>query len=57
MTEPVEDDTAVTIPEIGCPLSAESLRRLKELVDPLSDCNDYGIQLYLDAVAYVISNL
>ena len=52
----MEDDT-VPIQEIGCPLSAEALDRLKELIDPVSDCSDYGIQLYLDVLAYVISNL
>ena len=57
MTEPVEDDNTVPVQEIECPLSAESINRLKELIDPMSDCSDYGIQLYLDVLAYVISNL
>ena len=57
MTEPVDSDIMITIPDIECPLSIQCLERLKELVDPLSVCSDYGIQFYLDVVAYVISSL
>ena len=43
----------VPVPDIECPLSAHCLERLKELVDPLSDCSDYGI-LTLLPMSYLV---
>ena len=44
------------VPDIQSPLSNEDFQGLNEFVDPLSQSNDYGIDLYVSTLEYVISH-
>uniref|UniRef100_A0A1X7TW60 Uncharacterized protein n=1 Tax=Amphimedon queenslandica TaxID=400682 RepID=A0A1X7TW60_AMPQE len=43
----VLDNEDITVPPENCPLSEEQLALLKQSVDPLQDCEDYGVPLYV----------
>ena len=36
-----------------CPLNDYELQVLREVVDPLQECDDYGVELYLIAREFV----
>ena len=48
-----QDDEGVEIPEIDVHLTDENWEHLQALIDPLSDSNDFGIQLFLHAKVLV----
>ena len=48
-----ESVNAVIIPSTDCPLSGDDFARLRREVDPLQQCEDYGISQYLDTVHFV----
>lgn len=39
------DHDSVIVPEIDCPLTASELEALTRVVDPMEECDDYGIGL------------
>ena len=45
-----EEDTNVTVPTTSIPLSQRSLQHLMATVNPLQECSDHGVQLYITAV-------
>ena len=48
-----DDDEGIEIPEIDVHLTDEHWEHLQALIDPLSDSNDFGIQLFLHAKGLV----
>ena len=48
-----QDNEGVEIPEIDVHLTDENGEHLQALIDPLSDSNDFGIQLFLHAKGLV----
>ena len=46
----------VTVPRISFQLSALELDELKQTIDPLENCQNYGIDIYLRVITYC-SNL
>ena len=50
----VDHDTIV-VPNTECPLSAAELTVLRQTVDPMEECDDYGIGLYTITRAFVYS--
>lgn len=51
------DDTILNVPETRCPLSSSELSELTSLYNPLSNCTDYAVSLYLDVLEFVVSQL
>lgn len=49
----VQEEHVVTVPNTSCPLNEESLEQLKTLVNPLVDCDDHGVILYIAAKEFV----
>lgn len=45
--------TRVHVPRTPNPLSQEQFVRLQALVDPLQDCEDQGVAMYLQTLNYV----
>lgn len=43
----------VQVPSVRCPLTANELIRLRESVDPLATCRNFGISVYIDARTFV----
>ena len=54
---PSDEHNDVHVPETQCPLSSSLLTELHSLFNPLMDCNDYAIQLYLDVLQFVSANI
>ncbi len=50
-----EDDVGVEVPELQFRLSDVHLERLRHLVDPLFASDNYGIELYTQAVHFIIN--
>ena len=48
-----DDGATVTVPEIDLPLSQYSLDVLEVTINPMQECDDYGLQLYMDSVHLV----
>lgn len=48
-----EGDARVEVPDTPCPLTALKYEQLKGHVNPLEECNDYGIGLYTAAKVFV----
>ena len=48
-----DDDATIVIPENQLLLSQSSLDALQAAINPLQECDDYGIQLYKDCVRVV----
>lgn len=44
------DDIGIAIPQISIQLSDEQKRELQATINPLADCDDYGISLYLQTL-------
>lgn len=54
---PIPDDyEAVDVPDIRVDLSAAALTRLHQ-IDPLQQCSDYGVSLYLEAVDIIAQDM
>ena len=54
MHESDDDDGArVTVPVIDLPLSQSSLDVLEARISPMQECDDHGVQLYMDCVHLV----
>lgn len=49
----LNDDTDVTVPNIDIPLSQSSWDTLIAIINPLQECDDGGIQLYINCVQLV----
>ena len=47
----------VVVPETECPLDSYSLDELDEMVTPLADTTNYGIDLYEKVLDFVSSKL
>ena len=47
----IEDD--VDVPDTHCPLTEQQLHQLKECIDPMQTCFDFGLSLYAATRAYV----
>ena len=43
----IEDVESVEVPVVQCPLQSQQLAILRSHIDPLSDCTDFGVGLYL----------
>jgi hypothetical protein len=43
----------VDVPTIQCPITEQQLSQLKEIVDPMQECDDYGFLLYQTTRAFV----
>ena len=43
----------MTVPPTNCPLSAQQLLELRDLIDPMQECDDYGVQLYVETKLFV----
>ena len=43
----------VDVPTIQCFLTEQQLSELKDMIDPMQNCNDYGFSLYMTARAFV----
>jgi hypothetical protein len=50
---PDTDEDVLTVPEIPCPLTEDSLQDLRAAVDPLKESNQFGRELYLATIDYV----
>ena len=48
-----DEETLVVIPDTDIPLSQSSIGMLQSTVNPVEECNDFGIQLYKDTVHIV----
>lgn len=48
---PENDQEAIVVPQIACPISQERYRQLEETVNPLSENDGLGISLYLRSLA------
>jgi hypothetical protein len=48
-----DEENVVIVPRIHVPLSTSSLQRL-HAIDPLEDTNDFGKQLYIDTVHFLL---
>lgn len=49
------DEDGVSVPEIHVQLSEEQKTLLKETIDPLMACDDYGISLYSRTLQLLMS--
>ena len=47
----IEDD--VDVPDTRCPLTEQQLLQLKECIDPMQTCCDFGLSLYAATRAYM----
>ena len=52
---PYDDDVGVEVPPCRLNLSEDQLEELKENVDPLSDSDNFGIDLYERAFTFLQS--
>ena len=43
----------VDVPTIQCFLTEQQLSELKDMIDPMQNCDDYGFSLYMTARAFV----
>ena len=50
-----EDQTGVEVPEVGFSLDSEHYTNLQQLVDPLKESNNYGIDVYEEALQFITS--
>ena len=50
-----EDHTGVEVPRVGFSLDSEHFTNLQELVDPLKESNNYGIDVYEEALQFITS--
>ena len=41
------------VPTIQCFLTEQQLSELKDMIDPMQNCDDYGFSLYMTARAFV----
>lgn len=53
----VSDDDGVTVPETECPFPAEQMVYLQNAINPLEECDDYGLHLYIETRDFVNSYL
>ena len=50
----IDNDTdRVEVPATHCPITLQQLHGLQAVVDPLSDCENLGISLYVTAREFV----
>ena len=59
---PIDVDTdsiheQITVPESTVPLSSTDMDELVSTIDPLTECDDYGIGLYEQCIQFVISKI
>lgn len=56
---PIADDdtTTVTIPHTQCPLTDVALDELQQSINPLSEDNNYGIDVYQAVVQFISNHL
>lgn len=47
------DAGIVEVPDTGCPLPLEQYQELVNRIDPLRESDSYGIDIYLETVAFV----
>ena len=47
------DTAAVCVPDVHLPLSESSISTLKATIDPLYQCDDHGVQLYVECLHLV----
>ena len=52
---PVDNEVAVAVPEIVCPVREAELARLRQSVDPLAASEDYGLDLYEQVLQLIAS--
>jgi len=50
---PNDDQEAVEVPITSNPLQAADYESLKTLIDPLRDSEEYGVDIYLEALSFV----
>lgn len=50
---PTDDQEAVEVPITSNPLQAADYESLKTLIDPLPDSEEYGVDIYLEALSFV----
>ena len=48
--EGTDNMDAVNVPELTCPLSQAALNNLQQLIDPLAESPDQGLNLYFDVL-------
>ncbi len=51
MTE--ENDYTVRIPQTGIQLSEQNMASLRQRIDPLSDSDNFGIELYIQTLDFL----
>ena len=49
--------TSVTVSETTNPLTEEYSQELTDTIDPLRQCDNYGISIYLNTLEFVYSKL
>lgn len=52
-----EGDGNVSVPETGCPLSADDWDALLTVLDPLADSPAYGIELFEQMLQFVLGKI
>lgn len=53
---PTTDESTVTIPHTQCPLTDLALDELRQTIDPLSEDNNYGIDVYQAVVQFIFNH-
>ena len=48
-----DDYSGVVVPKVGFSLETEQYRNLQQLVDPLRESNNYGIDLYKETLLFL----
>ena len=48
-----EDYSGVEVPEVGLSLDSEQYMDLRQLVDPLKESNNYGIDMYEETLHFL----
>ena len=54
---PVDDDSTVFVPDTLMPLSTTDIEELVSLVNPLANSEQFGIDLYVQSVQFVLSRI
>ena len=47
----------VQVPPVRCPLTNHELNTMKEAIDPLASCSNFGISIYINAKTFLYNIL
>lgn len=53
----IEDETAVNVPKVNCPLNNDDQTALTGLINPLNQSNSFGIDVYIQTVNFISQRL